>query len=366
MNYRTRVQALRKYLRTNHLDAMIIDDLLNIFYLTGMELSLGTLLVTQNSARLIVDNRYYETCKKQSPVPVFERKEGWLEKLLSQKSFSHLKSLGFDRENSSYAFYQNYKKLLRKVVKSNPQRKAITLKPLNNPIRSLRAIKDKEEIQKLKKAAKLGSEGYDYLLTLLKTGATELELAAELEIFWKKKGSKGLGFDPIIAFGPNSSMPHYKPSNAKLKKGVPVLIDIGVNLNHYHSDMTRVPFFGAPSKKMEKIYHVVWEAQEAALAFCKPGTTLKELDSIAREVISSHNFGKYFIHNLGHGIGLEIHEHPFIRGNSKETLEEGMLVTIEPGIYLPDIGGVRIEDTVLITKKGHENLTNRSKELTII
>jgi len=365
MNFKKRIQRLRNCLQDHSCEALLVDNPIDIFYLTGIELSTGLLLIGETSARLIVDSRYYEACKNSAPMPVVLQKPDSLQKILSHKTFQNITKIAFDSEKSSYDKYKHYQSLLNKVKQENPTRK-IRLIPLSGPVTKVRTLKDDEEIQALKVAAQLGSEGYNYLLTLLKPGITEIELAIELEIFWKRKGSKGLAFDSIIAFGANSSMPHYKPGSVPLKKGQPVLIDIGVNFHHYHSDMTRVPFFGKPSKEMKKIYEVVLEAQERALDLCKPGTPISELDKIARETMKKQDYAKYFIHNLGHGVGLEIHELPFLRGNSTDTLEEGMVITIEPGIYLSGIGGVRIEDTIVITKNGHENLSTPSKELVII
>lgn len=366
MNYKARIRHVQKYLRSNKLDALLIDNVLNIFYLTGIELSLGTLLITQTFARLVVDNRYYESCKKHSPVPLILLKQNWLSNLLGKKQCSKIHTLGFDSENTSYDKYLAHRKDIGVLKKESKGARKVQLKPVKNPIRYLRAVKDHDEIKALKKAAKLGSEGYDFVCSILKTGITELDVAQQLEIFWKQKGSKGVAFESIIAFGANSSMPHYKPSTDRLKKGLPVLIDIGVNLNHYHSDMTRVPFYGKPSKKMEEIYSVVLEAQEEAISLCAPGVSLSAIDAAARDHIASRGYGKFFTHSLGHGIGLEVHENPFFKKTEDTVLQEGMVITIEPGVYLPGTGGVRIEDTILITNKGHENLTKRPKELLVL
>ncbi|MEM1282951.1 MAG: aminopeptidase P family protein, partial [Chlamydiota bacterium] len=343
MNYRSRIRNVQKYLKAKKLDGLIIENVLNIFYLTGLELSLGTLFVTQSSCRLVVDNRYYETCKKHSPVPVNLSTQNWFPTFISQKRCDNIHVVGFDSENTSYDQYLAHKKIMNNLKKETNGKRKIQLKAVKNPIRSLRTVKDKDEIKALKKAAKLGSEGYDYVCSLLKSGISELDVAQQLEIFWKQKGSKGVAFESIIAFGANSSMPHYRPSRDKLKKGQPVLIDIGVNLNHYHSDMTRVPFFGKPSKKMEEIYHVVLEAQEEAISLCAPGVGMSAIDAAARDLIASRGYGKYFTHSLGHGIGLEVHENPFFRKTEEIYLQEGMVITIEPGVYLPGVGGVRIE-----------------------
>lgn len=361
MNYQKRVEQLQNILKNNGCDLFLVDDLTNLFYLTSCSLSAGVLLVHAQGAILMVDNRYYENCKKQSPFPVLlSEKTSWLAVIQSLKE---IKTIGFDSETTSYKRFCDLEKEIRK------NQLPYQLIPLENPIRHLRTFKDSEEIALLHEAAKLGSNGYDYILTLLKEGITEKEIALELEIFWKKKGSKALAFDPIIAFGKNSSMPHYRAGDTKLTKGMIVLIDIGVNLGHYHSDMTRTLFYGTPHPKLEEIYQIVLTAQQKALSLCKPGVTVGELDQAARQYIEEKDYGECFSHSLGHGVGLEIHELPVIRNKPpfKETpLMEGMVITIEPGIYLPELGGVRIEDTVVITKDGYLNLTERSKDLSVI
>jgi len=339
-------------------DALVIDDVLNIFYLTGQDLSTGVLFVTDKVARLVVDSRYYESCKHKCPFPVSLLKGDAFEIIFKLKSFQNVNVIGFDSQATSHSKFIAHKK--------SAKNQKLTLKALHNPVLKLRTIKDDDEIEALREAACLGSEGYDYVCSLLKSGITEIEVARELEIFWKRKGSRGLAFESIIAFGANSSMPHYQPGNVKLKRGQSVLIDIGVNLNHYHSDMTRVPFFGKPSKKMLEIYQVVKAAQEEALSMCRPGVKIGDIDAAARGLINSYGYGENFTHSLGHGVGLEIHELPFMRMKSNETLKPGMIVTIEPGVYIPGEGGVRLEDTIAIHNDGYEDLTCRSKDLLVI
>jgi Xaa-Pro aminopeptidase len=221
----------------------------------------------------------------------------------------------------------------------------------------------------LRKAANLGTEGFEYLLEIIREGISEAELAVELEIFWKRKGSRGLSFQPIIAFGASSSMPHWRASSARLKKGDAILIDIGVHYHHYHSDMTRVVYFKEADPKMVEIHSIVQEAQQLALSLCKPGVKIGELDKTARDSITKRGYGAHFTHSLGHGIGLEIHELPTLRSGSPQSdllLEPGMCITIEPGIYLAGVGGVRLEDTVVITESGYENLTKPSKDVRVV
>lgn len=345
MNYLKRLSNVQKVLTSFPADALIIDHPVDLLYLTGLELSAGKLLITQDTSHLIVDGRYFEVCKKNSPCPVYPLEELPVKKWLS--NHSSIKTLAFD---SSKTFYQDYLQL----------KNIISVIPVDAPIDRLRLIKDDEEITLLREAANLGCKGFEWIRSKLQVGISESELALELEIFWKKRGAQKLAFDPIIAFGPNSSMPHYRAGETKLENNMPVLIDIGVTKKYYHSDMTRVLFFGQPNPKITEIYDIVEEAKKRALILCKPGIRVGDLDVAAREYITSKGYGDKFTHSLGHGIGLDVHEMPRIRTQglySDMILQPGMVITIEPGIYLPGIGGVRLEDTVVINEQGHENLT---------
>ncbi len=358
MNFMKRLDILRENLKGLSCDGIIVDDPINLFYFIGIDLSAGRLLIHSKGAQLLVDGRYLEICKQRSPVPVILAAQSGDTALqtLFEGECSFINRLGFNTDTTSYKAYQELQKTLSSLSRQ------VTLVPLDSIVKQQRMIKDDDEIDCLRDAAHLGSDGYDFVTTLLKEGITESELAIELEIFWKRRGGTGVGFDPIIAFGPNSSMPHYRAGNTQLRRGDTVLIDIGVLYHHYHSDMTRVIFFGDPPAEMQKIYRIVKQAQHAALSLCRPDTTIGELDDAARKLISEAGYGELFMHNLGHGVGLEIHEMPSIRNkepNASLRLQPGMVITIEPGIYLPGIGGVRLEDTVVITDEGHENLTKR-------
>lgn len=353
MLFQRRVHKLQMHLKEIACDALLVDNPISLFYLTGMDLSSGKLLVHHFSADLLVDNRYFELSQKNSPFPVFSSEKISLTALLERPELSYMRTLAFDSENTSYRGFLELEKQLPKTL---------TLVPLDNPVKKLRAIKDDSEIALLREAAALGSEGFDFVRSLLKEGISEREMAIELEIFWKRQGSRGLAFEPIIAFGANGSMPHYRAGEARLKSGQSVLIDIGVNYKHYHSDMTRVVFFGEPPKAIQEIYPIVKEAQQLAFQHCLPGTLVGEIDKAARDYIAGKGYGENFTHSLGHGVGLEIHEFPTLRNkppSSQIPLKPGMVITIEPGIYLPGIGGVRLEDTILITEHGYENLTKR-------
>ncbi len=359
MNYKQRLKRLQTHIQEANCDLLLIEEVINLYYMTGIELSAGKLFVDGEGACLFVDSRYFETCQKLSPFTVKLLEENAIQEWIPERN--NIQTLGFDSTVTSYSRYLELKKLCLALKKRSGN--TIKLTALPAPLKMLRCIKDAEEIALLKKAADLGSEGFDFICNSLSSGISESELALELEIFWKRKGSKGLAFDPIIAFGANGSMPHYRPGKTRLKKGDSVLIDIGVNVQHYHSDMTRVVYFDSPQEEITVIYEIVREAQRRALELCIPGTRIKDLDKAARDYITKKGYGENFTHNLGHGVGLEIHEAPTLNQKSIDKnlpLQEGMVITIEPGIYLPNIGGVRLEDTVVITSNGYENLTNKT------
>lgn len=357
MTYHIRLHNLQKSIKQSSVDALLVDHKIDLMYLTGLELSAGQLLIHAKGATLFVDSRYFELCSKNSPFPVELIKDPNPLNILANLEFPAFKKIGFDSETTSY---MNYEKL-RKGLEG----KGIQLVPIDSPIKWQRMIKDEAEINLLKEAAALGSQGFDFLCSLLKEGLTEEECSLELDIFWKRKGSKTVAFDPIIAFGPNSSMPHYRAGKVPLKKGQIALLDIGVNIKNYHSDMTRVVFFGEPDARLLAVHAIVQKAQAKSVALCRPGVLIGSIDSAARELIASYGHAEHFTHNLGHGVGLEIHEYPTIKNGppfAQMELKPGMVITIEPGIYLPNIGGVRIEDTIVITEDGHENLTMRSTD----
>lgn len=355
---KNRLQAVQKYISEAKIGILIVEDLIDLGYLTNLHLSAGKLLLTEQEGALFVDGRYREMCEKNSPFPVHTLDNtsltNWLTKHQQQQT------VGFDTESTTYKSYMDWQQLLPNGLK---------LQPLSRPISGMRMIKDADEIDLLRQAGKLGSEGFDFVCRILKEGITEREVAIELEIFWRRHGGDALAFDSIIAFGPNSSMPHYRPRDTALKKGMTVLIDIGVKKGLYHSDMTRTLFYGEPPSKMVEIYEVVRVAQQRAVDLCRPGTLIQELDKTARDYITAAGYGDNFSHNLGHGVGLEIHEPPTLKQNGPHStvpLAEGMVITIEPGIYLSGIGGVRIEDTLVITHNGYEDLTNRPKGVLVL
>ena len=341
--FRKRVSKFRKIFALMKVDGFVIENPTDLYYFLGLKVSRGRFLVTEKDATLFVDGRYQEVARKCAPFPVkcLERKS--LEETLKK---SKGKVFGFDQELSIRA----YKELKGSFLSEKKK-----LKGFDEPTLRLRMIKDPKELALIKKSGDLLWKGFLHVRKKLKVGISELELAREFEFFVKKNGAEALSFEPIVAFGSNSALPHHHSSTRKLKKDEVVLFDLGVMLDGYASDMTRTLFFGKVSKRIEEIYRIVRKAHDAALKECKAGIQIAQLDRAARKAMGKEE--KYFLHSLGHGIGLHVHEYPRISSKVKKgKLEEGMVITIEPGLYLPNVGGIRYEDMIIITKNGYRNL----------
>jgi Xaa-Pro aminopeptidase len=312
-----------------------------------LKLSAGYLIATRDSASLFVDGRYIQMAQEKAPLAALLEGEGKLEAYLKKE---RVKKLGFDSRHVSYDRFLQLQKRCKAVK--------LSFIPDGHFFEVLRALKQKEEIDKMRKSAALNYQGFLYIRKLLKKGITEREVARKFEIFCLENGAEKLSFEPIIAFGANSAMPHYRSQLVPLQPGDLVLIDIGIVLDQYHSDMTRVLFFERRDPFFEHIYDVVFDAQRAALAVCRSGVHAEELDLAARKVMRKAKLEPHFLHSLGHGIGLETHEFPRLssRGKDRKTpLRSGMAITVEPGLYFPGKGGIRYEDTVVVTSSGYES-----------
>ena len=332
--------------------ALLIEDPVNLLYYTGIHLSAGALFITPNEVELFVDGRYLENCKKESDLNCALLDNDNITLFLI---FYKIEKLFF---NANTTTYQRHSQLSEDLD--------INIAPFNESLCHFRKIKDSAELNYLQQAAELGSKGYEFLKESIVEGISEKELSKELNLFWIKEGADGLAFDSCIAFGKNTAYPHHHSNDDKLENNTIILADIGVKLNDYCSDMTRMIPYGTVSEKIKDIYKIVLEAQTAAIDFCKAGVTVGELDQVSRKIISQNGYGDFFTHSLGHGIGLNVHEFPYIsnRTNIRDTvLEENMVITIEPGIYLPEIGGVRIEDTVIVQNNHIINLSTPSKNI---
>lgn len=335
-----RRDKLKKWLKENKIEGCIIQDSTNLFYYTGLHLSAGILFFTQKKQILIADYRYAARCEKLAPFKVMPTKS-YGEAL---KKLTFPKTTAVDGEIFSLQLAQMYSKYTK--VKSIP-----------GFLGELRVLKDEEEIKRIQKSCEITAKGYTYIQRHFKEGVTEKELAFKLEVYLRKLGAEKMSFDPIIAFGKNSANPHYNPQDVKLKKNDVILIDSGVVYDGYCSDMTRTYLVGKVPPKMQKIYDLVAQIQKEAIKLCQVGTSLQSIEEATHTFFKKHGVDELFIHSLGHGLGIEIHETP--RYSAKGNIEAGMVLTVEPGLYIEGLGGVRIEDTLLMTPKGPKNLTRK-------
>ncbi len=357
MSFVKRMERVQKYLDENKLDILLVDDHISLLYLTGLHLSAGILLISKSHIRLLVDGRYLAVAKSKSPYPVTSLDEEVILEFFNEHGANLSKKIAFNSQKTSY---KSYLKLVKLIDRLKEQKKVIDFKliPVDDPLKNLMLIKDAEEISSMKKAANLTWRAFEHICLFLREGLTEKDVAIEFELFCKKNGAQALSFQPIIAFNKNTAFPHHNSSDTKLQKNDAVLIDVGVVVDDYCSDMTRMVFLGEPPADIQRLYSIVKRAQNRALSVCKPGTRVGDLDKMAREVMAEEGVEKLFVHSLGHGVGIQVHEYPRIKwdGEDKDLLlKPGMVITIEPGLYDPEVGGARYEDMVLITQEGYEN-----------
>lgn len=338
-----RLEKLRHRLAEQEIDGIFVSQPENRYYLSGFDGSSGYLFITPQDTVLATDFRYLEQAKMQAPeYQIFKITGGmgnWFPGLVTELN---LRRLGFETGDITFALYRQLSDTLNKA------HSRLQLVPLDGLVESLRAIKEPEEIGLITGAAEITDRAVEYIKDIAHAGMTEKQLAWEIEKFMRENGSQTLPFEVIAASGPNSALPHAKPSQRKINSGEPVVIDIGARLGGYASDLTRTICLGTPDDTFKKVYDTVLGAQLAALALIKEGMNGDEADSLARTVIEEAGYGEAFGHGLGHGVGLVPHEQPRLGPNSTEPLTSGMVFTIEPGIYLPGWGGVRIEDLVIM------------------
>lgn len=335
----------------NNISATWVTKPEDIYYYSGFTGSTGSALITEGALYFFADFRYTKQVSQQCV--------GYTIKEVSAKknTMDHLKELvvGTLAYEDQYMSVSEYNALKSAILEER-------LVPLKNTITVLRAIKDEEEIVNLRQAAAIADKGFLHVLDIVKPGMTEKELALELEFFMRKQGASGLSFTTIVASGIRSSMPHGVASDKVIEKNDMLTLDFGCMYNGYCSDMTRTFVVGTADERQKELYNIVLETQLKVLEAIKPGARCKEIDALSREIIGGYGYGEFYGHGLGHGVGLEIHELPVLNGTSEFVLEENMVVTDEPGIYLPDFGGVRIEDTVLVIKDGYDLISRSTKE----
>lgn len=345
---------VQQLIERENLDALLVMSSYNRRYLSDFTGSSGALIITKDSRFLMSDFRYKAQGAEQAKDFQFVLQEkGLLDSIVSFMKSKNIKRIGFEGEHVNYNTYSKIKEEFETV-------------PLTGEVEKIRLIKTEEELQLIQKACEIADQSYEYILTYVKAGMTELEVKNELESHMTKLGASGPSFDTIVASGYRGALPHGVASDKVIESGDMVTLDFGAYYKGYASDITRTFGVGSVSKEMEKIYNVVLEAQLKSLDEIKSGMTGQEADSIARDVISGHGYGENFGHSLGHGFGLEVHELPGLAQKSTMILEPGMCITIEPGIYVDDLGGVRIEDDTIVTETGLKKLTHSSKELFIV
>lgn len=340
-------------------EALIVESIPNRFYITGFDSSDGFVYISNNRAVFLIDSRYVEKAQKTvkscevvlSVLPLDELKDLLLK--------DGVKTVYIETESVSLDVFKKYKDAFCNIVVSSEDKFDVILK-------DLRSVKSEKELSLIKKAQKLTDETFNYILNRISIGRTEKEIMLDMEFFMRENGADAVAFDFIVVSGKNSSLPHGVPTDKKIEKGDFLTMDFGATVDGYRSDMTRTVAVGCVSDEQKKVYDIVFNAQQKAIDKIKSGMVCKDIDSVAREYISKNGYKENFGHGLGHSVGIEIHERPNFNTRCDTVLKPGTVMTVEPGIYLPDKFGVRIEDMVYVTDDGCINLTKSPKNLLII
>lgn len=366
--YDDRLKRVFDVMASKKLDAVILTDGYNIHYISGYRGHTGCMLIAPSQSYILTDSRYTEQVTIEAPdaVCVDIGREGYsktMKGLLTDKVSqgvisSRLMRVGFENEHISYRQFKGFSDVLMQTAE---------LISLDGSINHLRMIKNNDEIEYIERAEQIGDEAFEHIVKYIEEGMAEQEIALELEYTMRRLGASGLSFDTIAASGHNSSLPHAVPTSRKVSNGDFLTMDFGCVYEGYCSDMTRTVLIGdEPSEKQIEVYQTVLKAQLEALKLIKPGARCSDVDKCARNIIADSGYGDYFGHGLGHSIGLYIHEEPRLSSRCDELLQPGMLMTVEPGIYLPGEFGVRIEDLVVVTEDGYRNLTKSPKAVIML
>ena len=338
------------------LDALLVTRLVNVRYLTGFTGTNGQLVAARGAGVFLTDGRYEEQSERQ--VPDLDRQiypRGLARALEDRCRALEVKRLGFESAGVTFKTWQELGRL-----------EGVELIPTEDVVEKLRWVKDSEELRLIERAQAAADDAFERVTSKLTEGMTERDVAFELEIAMRDVGAEALGFPTIAAFGENAAEPHHGPTDRALGRGDVVKLDFGARVEGYHSDMTRTVAFGDPDPKLREIHALVLRAQEAGAAAVRAGARGGDVDAAARSVIHDAGYGDQFGHSLGHGIGLEVHEGPTLRDGGEDVLTEGTVVTVEPGVYVPGLGGVRIEDMVLVGSDGCRALPRTPKDLLIL
>ncbi|MBS4215693.1 M24 family metallopeptidase [Neobacillus rhizophilus] len=351
-----KLEKLRSSFSAEGIDGILITSPYNRRYISNFTGTAGIVLISADKALFITDFRYVEQAQKQCEgFEIIKFSDTLPKEVAEQAKKLGIQKLGFEEDYLTYSSFKVYEKEVE-----------AELVPVSGLIEKLRLIKTDSEIKILKEAADIADAAFKHILDFLRPGKTELEVSNELEFFMRKAGAVSSSFDTIVASGYRSALPHGVASDKVIEKGDMVTLDFGAYYKGYVSDITRTVAVGEPDAKLKEIYQIVLEAQLRGIDGFRPGMTGKEADALTRDYITEKGYGEYFGHSTGHGIGLEVHEGPALSLKSDIILEPGMVVTCEPGIYIPGLGGVRIEDDTLITKDHNERLTHSTKDLIIL
>ena len=350
-----RVQAFLDKMQEKELDGIIINNLKNVYYLTGFWGSNGTVFISRDRQILVTDARYIIAAKQEvTGFEIFAERDE-LTTIAKIAKDMGLSRIGFEDE-ISVSYYHRMQGAFE----------GLELVPQTQFVEALRMIKDEAEIETIRKACSISDRAFHDVLEFIKPGKTEIEIANFLDFRMRELGAAGLSFDTILASGINSSKPHAHPMHKPVELGEAITMDFGCLYEHYVSDMTRTVYLGHVSDEQAEIYNTVLKANQALIDKAKAGLGFRDFDKIPRDIIVEAGYGEYFTHGIGHGIGLDIHEEPYFSQTSTEVIKSGMVLTDEPGIYIEGKYGVRIEDDILITETGCELLTLAPKELIVI
>jgi len=354
-----RLNKLRNLLKENDCNGCLISGRANTLYFSGFTGTTSLLLIGIDKAWLIVDFRYTIQAKEQAfeGIEVVEIEDSFYSTLNELVKQNLIDTIGFEGQAITVSEYNRIKENLTSIKR---------LIRFDSQIDWIRSIKDADEIERIQQAVLLGDKVFEHIIKFIKPGMKETEVAAELEYTMKKLGAKGPSFESIIAAGPRSAMCHGTATDNVIKNGDTVVLDFGVIYRNYCSDMTRTIFIGEPKKEIIKIYDIVKKAQQAALDGIRTGMSGYDADKIARDIIAENGYDGAFGHSLGHGVGIEIHEEPRLSAKSVDVLKDGMVFSVEPGIYVEGLGGVRIEDMVVLENGKVRNFTTSPKDIIII
>ena len=352
-----RIKSLRHKLNTAQNDALLITNPENRRYMSGFTGSAGHLLISRDRAILATDFRYIAHAQMQTPdfeIIHIEKAWNWLFETVSAMK---VQPVGFESTDMTVNSINQLVELNKNQLSSKP----ISFVPTQGVVEALRSIKDPQELEALQKAIDISDKAMENIIPSIQPGQTEKEVAWKLEREMRELGADSMSFDIIVATGPNGAMPHHRPTDQILKSGQPLVIDMGAKFGGYYSDISRTICVGETDEQFQHIYNLVLGAQLTAIATIQPEMTGEQGDSLARQVLDKAGYQGYFGHSLGHGIGLEVHEHPGLGPRSPNVLKEGMVFSVEPGIYLSGWGGVRIEDLVVLESGGTRPLSKASK-----